>query len=142
MILKFIASATNSVFNSHNLKAIKFITRLRLVLSHLQKHKFNHSIQDLLNRISNRGLDIESYSRYLVDYRTFNTERHTLLSTLKNIDHKLLDLPKQIVTKNLLFGSSSFDIITNTNILNVTVNLIYLLKDLTKCFLNEFADCC
>ena len=118
MILKFITSATNSVFSSHNPKAIKFITRLRLVLSHLQEHKFNHSFEDLLNPISNRGLDIESSLRHLVHYPTFNTERHTLLGTLKSIDHKFLDLPKQILTKNLLLGSSSFDIITNTNILN------------------------
>ena len=61
-------------------------------------------------------------------------ERHTLLSTLKNIDNKLLDLTKQVMTKTLLFGSNSFDINTNTNFLNVTVSLVYLLKDLTNCF--------
>ena len=57
-------------------------------------------------------------------------ERHTLLKILKNIDNKLLNLTKYILTKSLFFGSYSFDINTNTNILNAIVNLVYLLKDL------------
>ena len=39
------------VFFSHNHKAIKFITRLRLVLSYLREHLFKHNFQDLVNPI-------------------------------------------------------------------------------------------
>ena len=39
-ILKFIRPSPNSLFNSHNPKGIKFITRQRLGLSHLREHKF------------------------------------------------------------------------------------------------------
>ena len=131
-ILKFIASSVNSVFNSHNPKAIEFITSLRLVQSHLPEQKFKHSFQDLLKLISNCRLDIESSLLHLLDYPTYNMERLTLLSTLKNIDNKLLDLTKQVLTKTLHFGSNSFNINTNANILNVTVNLVYLLKDLAN----------
>ena len=42
-ILKFIRPSANSFFNCHNPKGIKFITRLRLGLSHLHEHKFKHS---------------------------------------------------------------------------------------------------
>ena len=69
-------------------------------------------------------------------------ERHTLLSTLKNIDNKLFDLTKQVLTKTLLFCSKYFYISTNTNILNATVNLVYLLKDLTNHFFNKLTNCC
>ena len=69
-ILKFIRPSANSVFDSHNPKAIKFITRLRLVPSHLRERKFKHSFQNLLNLISNCGLDIESSLRYLLHYPT------------------------------------------------------------------------
>ena len=70
-----------------------------------------------------------SSSHDLLHYPTYNTERHTLLRILKDIDNKLLDLTKQILNKTLLFGSNSFDINTNTNILNVTVNfLIWIFK--------------
>ena len=71
----------------------------------------------------------------------YNTEKHNLLSTLSNIDNKLLDLTKQILTKSVLFGSNSFEINTNANILNATENLAYLIKDLTDRFFNEFTNC-
>ena len=102
----------------------KIVARLR----HLREHKFKHSVQDLVNPIF--GLDIDSSLRYPVHYPTCNSERHTLLNTLKNIDSNLLDLTKSILTTTLLFGSNYFDINTNTNILNATMNLVYLLKDL------------
>ena len=113
---------------------IEFITRLRLFQSHLPEDKFRHSFQGLLNPISYQGLDSESFLGRLLHYARYNMERHTLLSTLKNIDNELLDLTKQVLTKILLFGSNSCDINTNTNFLNVTVSLVYLLKDLTNSF--------
>ena len=61
-------------------------------------------------------------SVYPLHYSTYNWERYTLLSTLSNIDNNLLDLTKPILTTTLLFGSNSFDIDTNTNILNATMN--------------------
>ena len=125
-ILKFIRPSVNSVFSSHDPKAIKCITGLRLVQSHLRERKFKHSFQDLLNPISNCKLDIEPSLFYLLNY-----SKHTLLSTLKNIDN-LLDLTKTNLTTTLLFGSNSFNINTSANILNATMNLVYLLKDLTK----------
>ena len=39
-IVKFIRLPPNSVYSRHNAKGLKFITRIRLVLSHLNKHKF------------------------------------------------------------------------------------------------------
>ena len=128
------------VFLSHNPKAINLITRLRLVLSHLREHEFKYSFLDLLNPNSNCGLDIESLLGYLLHCPTYDSERDTLLSTLKNIDNNLLDLTKSILTTTLLFGGNSFDI--NNNILKATMNLVYLLKDLTSCFFNKFTDCC
>ena len=63
-ILKFIRPSANNVFNNHNSKAINFITRLMFVLSHLPERKFKHSLQHLLNPISNCELDTESPLRY------------------------------------------------------------------------------
>ena len=64
-ILKFIWPSTNSFSNSHNPKGIKFVTRLRLGLNHLRKHKLKHSFQDSLNLSCNCGLDIGSTAHYL-----------------------------------------------------------------------------
>ena len=51
-ILKFIRPSPNSVFECHNSQGMKFLTRLRLGLSHLREHKFKHSFQDSLNYVS------------------------------------------------------------------------------------------
>ena len=36
----------NSVFNIHNIIGIKLLTSLRLGLSHLNEHRFNHKVQN------------------------------------------------------------------------------------------------
>ena len=94
---------------------------MRLDLSRLQKRKFNNTFQDLLNRICNCGLVIESSLECFLSCPTYNTERHTLLGTLKNVNNNLLDLTDPILTKTLLFLSDSFDINTNTSILDATI---------------------
>ena len=91
-ILKFIRPSANSLFNCHNPKGIKFITRLRLGLSHLREHKFKHSFQDSLNSFCSCGLNIESTAHFLLHCPTYIIEKRTLLSTLVNIDSNLLDL--------------------------------------------------
>ena len=133
-ILKFIRLPANKSCNRHNSKAIKFIARLRLFLCQhkLRKHKFKHSFQDLLNPISNCGLDIESSSRYLLHYLTYNWK---ILITIFYI------WLNQFWLKTILFGSNLFDINTNRNILKATMSLVYLLKDLTNHFFSEFTDC-
>ena len=112
-ILKLITPSSNNIFNSHNPKGIKFITRLSFSQSLLPECKFKYSSQNLLNSISNCRLDIESFSCHLLHYLIYNTERYTLRSTLKNIGKNFLDLNKQVLTKILLFRSNSFDIDTN-----------------------------
>ena len=60
----------NSAFNSHNSKGIRFIAKQRLGQSHFQEHKFRHSFQDLLNKVCNGGLDVESTLYYLFHWPT------------------------------------------------------------------------
>ena len=57
-ILKFIRPSPNKIFQCHNPKVIKLVTRLRLGLSHLREHKFKHSFQDTLNPLCSCGVDI------------------------------------------------------------------------------------
>ena len=94
-ILKFIRPSVNNLFNSHNPKGIKFITKLRLGLSHLRQHKFKHSFQDSINQFCNCVLDIESTAHYLLHCPTYITERRTLLSIIENMDKNLLDLSER-----------------------------------------------
>ena len=80
-ILKFTRPSANSLFNCHNPKGIKFITRLRLCLSHLREHKFKHNFQGSLNPFCSCGLDMESTAHFLLHCPTYIIERRALLST-------------------------------------------------------------
>ena len=125
-ILKFIRPSPNSVYSCHNPKGLKFVTRLRLGLSHLREHKFKHSFQDTINPLCSCSLDTESIEHFLLHCPKFVIERRTLLSTISNINYKLLENTDSVLTRTLLFGNTSFDITENTKILNATINCILL----------------
>ena len=127
-ILKLIRPSANSFFHSHNPKGIKFITWLRLGLSNLREHKFNHSFQDSLNPFCSCGLGIESTAHYLLHCPTYITERGTLLSTIENIDNNFLDLSEPVLIKTLSFGSNSFDSNADSNVLNATIEYVLCTK--------------
>ena len=59
-ILKFIRPALNSIFQCHNPKGIKYLTRLRVNFSHLRDHKFKHSFQDTINPLCTCSLEAET----------------------------------------------------------------------------------
>ena len=85
--------------NSDNSKGIKFITKLRLSLSHLRENKFKHSFQDSLDLFCNGGLMIESTAHYLFHCPTYITERLTFLSIIENINNNLVNLSEPVLIK-------------------------------------------
>ena len=91
IFLNFIRPSPNSIFNCHNPEALRFITRLRLGLSHLRYHKSKNNFQDSLNPLCNRGLNTESNSNYHLHCPLFADERKTFLSNIKSINHKFLE---------------------------------------------------
>ena len=58
----------------------------------------------------------------------YNDKRYTLLSTIKSIDCRLLDVTETILIKTILFGNCSVDAQTNSQILNVTIEYIFATK--------------
>ena len=78
-LLKFIRPSGNSVFNCHNPRGVKLLTRLRLGLSHLREHKFKHGFQDSLNPICSCGNDIETSAHFLLYCPHYSSERSTFV---------------------------------------------------------------
>ena len=126
--MSFIRPKANSVFNCNSLKGLKFITKLRLRLSHLREHQFKHSFQDSINPLCSCSLDVESTIHYFLHCPLFTIERHTLLNTISQIDNKLLDSNESNLIQHLLFGDPSKDRETNTEISNATVNYVLTTK--------------
>ena len=59
-LLKIGRPVQNSIYNVFNVLEIKFLTRLRLGLSHLNEHKFKHNFQNCLNPLCSCSLEVES----------------------------------------------------------------------------------
>ena len=126
--LQFMRHSPNSIFECHNPQWIKFLTRLHLGLSHLREHKFKHSFQDSLNPLCKCGAEVESTTHFLLHCPIYNNDRSSLLSTIRNIDCKLLEITDFSLTHTLLWGNPSFDIIANSFILNATIDFILSTK--------------
>ena len=127
-ILSFIRPKPNSVYNCNNPKGLKLITRLRLGLSHLREHKFKHNFQDCINPLCSCGSDVESIAHYFLHCPFYVNERHTLLKTINDIDRRLMDNTESNQVQYLLFGDTSKDADTNTDILNATMKYVLSTK--------------
>ena len=135
-LLKFIRPSGNSVFNCHNPRGVKLLTRLRLGLSHLREHKFKHGFQDSLNPICSCGNDIETLAHFLLHCPHYSNERSTFLNTIRNINRNIFDKNDLQITETLLYGDNSLDDKNKTLILNATIDFLSVTKDLSLTFLN------
>ena len=131
----------NSVFECHNLQEIKFLTRLRLGLSHLREHKFKHIFQDSLNPLCKCVAEVESTSHFLLIFPIYNNDWSSLLTTMSNIDCKLLEITDSSLTQMLIYGNQSFDIITNSLILNATADFILSTKRFEEALFQRNNQC-
>ena len=114
----------NSIFNCHNPKGIKLLTRLRLGLRHLCDDKFMHSFQDLLNPICNCGTDTKTTPHDLLHCSDLSDERLIFVNNIWNIENNLLNLHYSRFSKVLLFGNFSLNNKKNKFILNTTIEYI------------------
>ena len=127
-LFKIHMAKPNSIHNCHNPKGIRLITRLCLGSSHLRKCKFKHSLQDYINPLCSCGNDIETSSHILLHSPTYSNEKMMLLNKIKNISYGILELSNTIITKTSLFSDSSFSDVTNTLILNSTIEHVIATK--------------
>ena len=67
-LLKIGRPIQNPIYNIHDPMGIKYLTRLRLGLSHLNDHKFRHNFQDCLNPLCPCSLEVESNSLFIISY--------------------------------------------------------------------------
>ena len=97
------------IYNVHNPVGLKLLTRLRLGLSHLNQHKFNHNFQDCLNPLCSCSLEVESVSHFFQHCYYYSNICSTLLNELQSIDINLLNQEDDIVVEVLLYGSNKFN---------------------------------
>ena len=83
LLLKIGRLIQNSIFKIHDPLGIKLLTRLRLGLSHLNKHRFRHNFQDCLNLLCSCSLEVESSIHFFLHCQHFIQSLQTLLDSVK-----------------------------------------------------------
>ena len=85
-LLKIGWPTAKPTYNIHNPIGLKFLTRLRIGLSHLSKHKFKHNFKDCVNPLCSCSLEIEFLSHFFLHCHHFRNIRATRLDDLQSID--------------------------------------------------------
>ena len=125
-LIKIERTIPEPIHNVYNPVALKLLTKLRLGLSHLNQHKFNHNFQDCLNPLCSCSLEVESVSHFFLHCHYYSNIRSTLLNELQSIDINLLNQEDDIVVEVLLYGSTKFN--TNQNFRLLSSSTDYILK--------------
>ena len=128
MFSKSTRSSSSLFFDWHNRIGIKYITHIRLGLSHLREHKFKRRFNDTINPICNCVNDVESAIHFFLNCLLYSNERRTFLSSLVNIDHKLFGNANCSLTQTLLFDNTTFNVKDKTKIINLTIDYIMSAK--------------
>ena len=84
---------------------MKYLTRLRLGLSHLRKLK--HNFQDTLNPFCSCGFYVETNAHFFLYSPLFSNQRSILLSAVNDIDSSLTSTNDSMLTHILLFDKDS-----------------------------------
>ena len=120
--MQFIRPKASPVFNIIDPEGLKLLTRLRVRLSHLKEHKYQHNFVDTLNPICNCGLlEIESTSHYLLRCNFFITQRQTLLASISILMGDISNLSDKKKVDLLLYGVGKLGIDINQAILKATI---------------------
>ena len=91
-LLKIIRPVSNPVYSIQNCIGLKLLTRLRLGLSHLNEHRFNHNFQNCINPLCICSLKVESTTHFFLHCHHRHDIKAKLLNSLEVIDtnsHKL-----------------------------------------------------
>ena len=103
---------------------IRLLTRLRLGLSHLNEHRFNHNFDNCINPLCTCTLETESTTRFFLHCYFYSNIRKILLVDLHVININIKNFPETVFTDLLLYGKSSFDKIQNKKILTTSIKYI------------------
>ena len=121
-LLKIGRPVQNSIFKVFNPLGIKFLTRLRLGLSHLNKHKFKHNFQKCLNPLCSCCLEVESTIHFFLRCRFFDKFRQIFSETVEKIFHTSTMI--YILLNQLMYGSPSYSFEENNKIINASIKYV------------------
>ena len=115
----------NSLSSFHNPVGVKFLTRLRLHLSHLNELKFRHGFEDTISPLCSCNTDIESNEHFLLRCHFYSSQRLELFDKLNKINLSFFNLSAKDQANILLYGySSKKPISLNEDIIKLVINFL------------------
>ena len=123
-LLNEIRSKPSPLYSIHNPSGIKLLTRLRLGLSYLNEHKFNHNFDDCVNPFCTCSLEPESTSHFFLHCHHYNAIQSILFEDLNSVDKNLFKLSDNELTLILLYGSTKHSLMNNHILLNSSIKYI------------------
>ena len=123
-LLKISRPTPKPVYNILDPNGLKLLTRLKLGLSHLNEHKFNHNFKECVNTLCSCGLQVESVSHFLLHCHYFTDARKTLLNELRLVDENILNQSGSGMVELLLYGSAKFKFQQSCSILKSSIKFI------------------
>ena len=85
-LLAFIRPGQRSIYNVFNPQGLKFLTRLRLGLSHLNEHRFRHNFKDCINPLCSCSLEVENTLHFFLHCHHYSIFRMGLMNKVNQID--------------------------------------------------------
>ena len=123
-MLNLIRPKCNETYGIHNPTGLKLLIRLRLGLSHLNDHKFNHNFRDCINPLCSCSLSVENNVHFFLHCHHFLLQRQSLMNNIKSIDKDIINATDSDLVNILLFGSSKYQYHINSKILSFSIDFI------------------
>ena len=123
-LLTFIRPVQRSIYSVCNPQSIKFLTRFRLGMSHLNEHRFRHNFKDCINLTCSYSLDVENKLHFFLHCQHYSTFRMGLMNKVNQIDENFSYLSDDTKISLLLYGDSRFGGNKNNFILSPSITYI------------------
>ena len=89
------------MYRIHHPLGLNLLTRLRLVLSHLNEHRFKHTFKKCINPLCTCSLEVESTKHFL---KIIIQHCFSFLNNLNNISPQFALFPEDVFVKTLLYA--------------------------------------
>ena len=128
-LLTFFNSKPNFIYDIHNPVGLRYLTRLRVGLSHLRSHKYHHKFKDTENDICPCDLKVpETVEHYLLYCPKYNLIRSELFEKLTDQICLATLISPSYTVNLLLYGKTSLEFSANKKVLELTINYVIASK--------------
>ena len=107
-MINLIRHKGNDTYGIHNPTGLKLLNRLRLGLSHLNDHKFNHNFKECINLLCSCSLSVENNVHFFLHCHHFSLQRQILLNNIKSIGKDIIKETDSDLVNIPLCGSSKY----------------------------------